>query len=177
MFSKIGAGYLILGSLLIIALSLLGWMYFDNPKTGYVVIGQVFESFEMKKEMQKKYENSKNAAQKIIDSLQFELQVTADKFDKEKNPDKEEVMRFEQKRDEFFKRRQKFEEDVKSMSAEFDKQILTQLNQYAQDYGKAHGYTYIFGNDNNGSLMYAKEAEDITKEVIQYINEKYQGKK
>ncbi|MFI5136687.1 MAG: OmpH family outer membrane protein [Sphingobacteriales bacterium] len=147
-----------------------------KQKTGYVVIEEVFDSFQMKKEMQKKYEKTKAVSDKILDSLQFELQIIAGRLDKEKTPEKQEVMKFEQKREELYKRKQKAEEDMHNLSKEYDKEIIAQLNQYVHDYGDQNGYVYIFGNDKNGTLMYARDAENITKPVLEYINLKYSGK-
>lgn len=37
------------------------------------------------------------------------------------------------------------------------------------------GYRYIFGAEGSGVLMYADERNNITKEVIEYINARYKG--
>jgi len=62
------------------------------------------------------------------------------------------------------------------LSAQYDKEILAQLNQYVRDFGAKNNYEYIFGNDGNGSLMYAQESNDLTRQVTEYINQKYAGK-
>jgi outer membrane protein len=166
-------------SLLALIVLACGFIIFNQltgrEKTGYIVIEDVFNSFQLKKEMQRKYEKTRSASTRIIDSLQFELQTLANRLDKTKDPDKNEVVQFEQKRDEFLKKKQKTTEDLQALSNEYDKEILAQLNQYVHDYGTENGYTYIFGNDNNGSLMYAHDAVNITQNVLQYINSKYQG--
>jgi outer membrane protein len=162
--------------LLLVTIGSIVYLLSSKPKTGYIVIEEVFDSFQFKKELQKKFEKTKIVSDKIIDSLQFELQISAGKLDKTKNPEKEEVRKFELKREEFFKRKQKSEEGMQNLSKEYDKEILAQLNQYVKDYGNANGYIYIFGNDNNGTLMFARDAENITKQVVEYINSKYSGK-
>lgn len=155
------------------------WIYdrMNKPKTGYIFIEEVFNAFDMKKEVQGKYESQKNQVQKMLDSLQFELQLMANRLNASKNPDKDEAMKFEQKRSELLTRKQKFEEDMTHLKNTYDKQIIERINQYASEFGKENDYTYIFGNDNNGSLMYAKDGENITPQVIEYINKKYQGQK
>lgn len=155
------------------------WIYdrMNRPKTGYILIQEVFNSFDMKKEIQKKFEGEKNQVQKMLDSLQFELQLMANKLNASKDPDKDEAMIFEQKRSELLTRKQKFEEDITHLRNNYDKQIIERINQYANEFGKENNYTYVFGNDNNGALMYAKETENVTGQLIEFINKKYQGKK
>ncbi len=145
------------------------------PKTGFVIIQDLYNSFEMKKEMEKKYKTVKVARDKILDSLAFELKTIANQIQSEKEKNKETINKFEIKREEYFKRKQTFEDDNEALSKQYDQEILTQLNQYTKDYGTAHNYTYVFGNDGNGSLMYADEKNNITKEVVSFINSKYKG--
>lgn len=47
------------------------------------------------------------------------------------------------------------------------------INARAEDYGKKHGYDFVFGAVGNGSLMYANEKNDITKEFVEYLNTEY----
>jgi outer membrane protein len=49
------------------------------------------------------------------------------------------------------------------------------MSQYVIEFGKANGYRLIFGNDGNGSVMYGMEADNVTKEVTDFINKKYKG--
>ena len=175
MFSK---NNLVVWLLVILMLGFVGFQLFwtgEKQKTGYVIIEEIFNSFKLKLELQKKFETTKTVSQKVLDSIQFELQISAGKLDKEKKPEQEEVLKFEQRKEEYFKRKEKSDQDIQALSAEYDKEILAQLNQYVQDYGKENGYVYIFGNDKNGSLMYARDAENITKQVTDYINKKYSG--
>ena len=51
------------------------------------------------------------------------------------------------------------------------------LNDVILDYGKENECDYILGADGSGSLMYAKDSDDITKDVLVYINNKYKGVK
>ena len=48
---------------------------------------------------------------------------------------------------------------------------------YAQRYGKKNGYTFIFGKNQAGSVIYGAEAKDITEVVTKAINEDYAANK
>lgn len=163
------------------SLVLLGILFFliynwyTTPKTGYVLIHELYNGFEMKKEMEQKYKTVADARKKVLDSLSFELKKIANQIQLEEEKNKTAIKNFELKREEYFQRKQAFEEDNAMLSKQYDQEILTQLNQYVKDYSEANKFTYVFGNDGNGSLMYADEKNNITKEVIVFVNNKYKG--
>ena len=148
----------------------------SGSKTGYILIGDVFSKFQMKKDLEKKYEEVKNQRQRILDSLAIQLRVFSNDLKNQKTISAQEEERYNYLRQDYIQKKQQFDEDNKQMTGQYDKQILTQLNQYVREYGKQNGYQYIFGSDGNGSLMYAEQQNDISKPVIEFINNKYNGK-
>jgi outer membrane protein len=157
------------------AVGLLTYLY--KPKTGYIIIQEVYNGFTMKIEMEKKYLQTTVARQKRIDSLQFELKSSAEILDKnEKNSDME-IQRFEKMRSGFLKQKQEMDEDNKNLMQQFDSEILVQLNQYVKDYGTDNGYEYIHGSNGSGALMFGNESKNISKSVLEFINAKYAGRK
>lgn len=169
---------LLLAGLLFICLA--GWNIYQHlsiPRTAYILIQEVYNGFELKKEMEKKFVQTKNARDKVLDSLALEVQLLGKRIEAEQQKNTETIARFNAKREEYYQRRETYEDDNNALSRQYDQEILTQLNQYVKDFGKEHNYTYIFGNDGNGSLMYGKDAKNITAEVTEYINDKYRGVK
>lgn len=55
-------------------------------------------------------------------------------------------------------------------SEAFQASIWEELNQRIEEYGEMMGYTYILGANGDGSIMYGDNAEDITEELIIYLN-------
>jgi hypothetical protein len=45
------------------------------------------------------------------------------------------------------------------------------------DYGKTNGFDIIYGNSSDGSIMFGTAELNITKDVIEFINLKYEGVK
>jgi outer membrane protein len=74
-------------------------------------------------------------------------------------------------------KKQQFDDDNQDMSKQYTEEIMKQLNEYVRDYGKANGYTYILGAQGSGSIMSADDKNDITTTVLEYVNEKYKGKR
>lgn len=166
---------LILGMLGIIIY--LAMTHQKETKTGYINIKEVYSGFEMKKEMEKMYLKTKSGRDKILDSMKFELNNLLKKVDAGNGKNATDVKAFEKKREEFFQNKNYFEEENEKLSQQYDQQILTQLNQYVKEYGEQHHFTMLLGNDSNGLVMFGSEDLNYTKEVISFINEKYNGAK
>jgi outer membrane protein len=150
--------------------------YRSVEKTGYVEISKLFEEFKLKKELAAQLQQIKSTRKNITDSLEFELKAIAKQIQVEGQKDKLRINEFELKRERYFEKKKQFEDDNIAVGKQFDTQIIAQLNQYVKDYGDKHGYTYIFGADGSGFLMFSLEKKNITEEVKIYINERYKGK-
>jgi len=146
----------------------------QGKKIGFVLINDVFNEFELKKEMEGSYLKTKNARKRILDSLEVDLSALMGRIQaKSATPEDKSV--FDKKRFEFERKRKLFDEDNLYMTKQFDEQIIKQLNQYVSDFGKEKHYDIIYGNTSNGSIMYGTDALNITKEVIVFINNQYRG--
>jgi outer membrane protein len=149
----------------------------SSPKTGYILIQEVFNGFELKKDYEKKLNATKTSRQNIIDSLELDLKMLGRKIESDKGKNKEDITTFNIKRENYFQKKKMFDEDNQALTKKYDEEIITQLNQYVKDYGKEHEYTYIYGSDGNGSLMYAEEAKNLTKDITEYVNGKFRGER
>ena len=61
-------------------------------------------------------------------------------------------------------------EQYAKKSDDFQAAIWSELNKRIEDYGKQMGYRYILGANGDGSIMFADEGEDITEQVIEFVN-------
>ena len=58
-------------------------------------------------------------------------------------------------------------------SQEYYSLIWDRLNTYIGEYGQDNDYVYIFGANGDGSVMYAADSENITEEIIAFVNIKF----
>ena len=162
-------------SLLAIAFS--GYVLYNSlaNKVAYVELQTVFNDFEMTKQYKKKLEAVVSARKAISDSLQVTLKAQSRSINTAPNTSDEKVQDFVFNKEYYIERVKQFQEDNMALKQQYDTEINKQINQYVKDYGEKNGYRFIYGAEGSGVLMYAKEGDNISKEVIEYINKRYNG--
>lgn len=155
-------------ALLALAISLFNFNKSNKSnQTGYVLLNDIYEGFEMSKETKKKISAVEIKRNMMLDSLKLEV------YKAEKSGSKE----FEYAKQYYFFKQQEFEKSNQQIQEQFDEQIWKQINQYVTEYGKENNYQYIFGANGNGSIMYVSQNDNVTEKVLEYINKKYKGVK
>lgn len=173
--------YLPFSILLLLSLSgLVIWQISTRPKIAYVSLNKVYNDFDLKKELEKKYTDVQSMRQKTLDSLELGMNILSRNLQnmdasKDKQHYNEVLNTYQYRRQEFVMKQRQFGQDNDNVSAQYSEQIWKQINQYVQEYGKEHDYTYIFGAADQGTLMYAASSNDITVAVTKYVNERYRG--
>lgn len=144
-----------------------------NRKIAYVSTYQVYEQFKLKKELEEKLNKTQLSRQVILDSLKAKMQFT---ISNNLLSESEKSLKINEIKENYYLKEKQFNQENESQSQQYTAQIWEQLNQYMKEYGKEEGYTYILGASGQGNIMYADEAEDISKQVIEFVNKKYDGK-
>jgi len=149
----------------------------SEKRMGYIDLAKVFESFEYKKILEKDLESYTLQRQAALDSLVFDLKILKRRLQSgcSKKKSFEDSLHILDEKYQYFEKQ--FSEERSRLTELYDEKILKQINQYVKDYGIGKGYDYIFGADGTGGLMYAEESEDITDEIIAYINSRFKGEK
>jgi outer membrane protein len=150
-----------------------------ESKTAYVDIKKVFNSFQMKKELEKKYKQTENERNKVLDSLIVEINILAKHLNEQKltavKIEREVEEQFEYKREKYLRLKKQFEADNAALSSKFDQEIVERMNQYIAEYGRNKNYDFIYGADGDGTIMYSNSKYDLSDQVSQFINNKYSG--
>lgn len=150
-------GYLILGKS-------------QKDKVVYVDNLELFAGFRMKAELEKKYTEVESLRKAILDSIYIEIKIKAEL----KDASASESLTMLKK--EFLMKKELFDKENAETMANYNTQIWNQLNEYTKQYGKEHGYEFILGANGQGVLMYADDTKNVTKELIQFSNAKFDGK-
>jgi outer membrane protein len=148
-----------------------------RPRTAYVDSGILFRDFSMKQQLEQEYKTLENERNAILDSLELSLRRMGNELSGPSSGNRELAYRFELGKKHYQDKQEEFAQQNEAMSHRYDEQIWTRINQYVEEYGDRYRYTYIYGLTGDGSIMYAQKGNDITAEVLKYINDSYEGKK
>lgn len=136
--------------------------FFGRKEVKFAKMSQVFSESEIKKT----YENELKAFERESNAKLEELQQEIKRRERDGdpadviNPLKVELQGMQAQ----------LTQQYNEKSDAFQVSIWTELNKRIEEYGKKMGYTYILGANGDGSIMYGDEAEDITEELIKFIN-------
>lgn len=132
-------------------------------------IQDVFDQFDMKKELKADYDKSILRIEKSIDSLEayINTQMSAGGMsDESYKASAQELYTYNQKRTEL----------ESSLLAETDAKIQAQLLSYVREFGKERSAKTLIAYNNDYPVIYADSLVNVTSEVITYVNKKYSGK-
>lgn len=144
-----------------------------QDKTAYIDLGVVYTQFDLSVQLEQDRLKVQNARQAILDSLELQLNVLSNNLKSSNNEAL--VQQFQQQRQSYFYQEKQFAEDNQTLLNQHHEQIMKQLNQYIKDFGEEKGYTFLFGANGNGNIMYAVDEKDVSEAVLQYVNDKYKG--
>ena len=147
---------------LVIGISILFCLQ-DKDKTRYVSMTQVFNESHLKVEYQKSLAEFEEQSKQQLLKLQDEVNASKTLGD---------VAKQKLMEDQFVSTQERLQEEYQKKSAAFEEIIWKEINQKVTDYGKEHGIDFILGAKGDGTIMYANEEKEITKEIIEYINKK-----
>lgn len=131
---------------------------YQSKKLAFVYNEKLFKGFRGTTELDKKLKDLEIVNRERLDSL-IKLPMS---------PDLE-----SQIRDESFR----VDGVLKEVSTRYTEDIWNHINEAVSAFGKENGYDFVFGAAGDGSLMYADEVNDITEEVLDYMNSRYDGSK
>lgn len=126
---------------------------------GIVNMPELYNQYQGRKDVEARFAGKINRLVYLTDSLEKDmnkLSIT----EKQINGEKINLFNDEKMRNEL----------------EMQQQVWNQLNEYMLEFGKSRKYKLILGASNNGNIVYSHESVDLTKELIEYVNEKYEGK-
>jgi outer membrane protein len=141
----------------IIALGTYVLMHREKPR-GYVMTQKVFQGFKGTVELNGRMETVRKSNKKLIDSLELLTNKAPSLLERIRQIKSEK------------------QEQERVLAEQYTSELWSVLNKNIEEYGKEKGYEFIFGASGNGSLMYGGESMNITQDVIEYVNKKYDAK-
>lgn len=173
---------------LILCLALAAFVITDKltnstaKKIGVVQMEKLVYDFKGMKEATEHYKNKLEQWKLQSDSMETKLkelysQIRMDSLSRDQarlNKDINTFMIFKQAYADYVQATQeRADRDDKQMTMG----VINQVNEYMKLYAEKHGYDVIFCNSTQQSIGYAKDALDVTKDVLEFSNKQYEGVK
>jgi Skp family chaperone for outer membrane proteins len=142
-------------------------------KIGYFDGNEVFEEFQMTKDLGMSAEATASARIKILDSLRFDLEILQRQLQTQEPLDAD-LRKFDAKRQEYLMKENHFKSENVTQMSQYNDQIFKQLRQYVDDFQAEKNYDMVIGL-GSGGIASTAEGIDVSKILQEFINEKYQG--
>lgn len=155
-------------NLIVISL-IIGFLLFDKifsvQKIVYVDNQKLFDNFQMTKDLKKIGETEFNLKKKEIDSLYLRAQGDLGESEKES------LMKLLiSKREEF----DYFNQTYASIEAT---KIWNRIDSYVVKFSEEKKYKIIIGANSKRDVLFADKEIDVTQELMDYVNKRYEGLK
>lgn len=138
--------------------------FFATADIVYVDNIKLFDGFNMTKEMKKIGETQFNSQKAQIDSLYIKIQKSA--------PAEQQTLMKE-----YITRKESLTQFNQEFAFEESRKIWKRLEGYIGEFSKEKNYSLIVGSEKKQDVLYASDEVDITNELINYVNSKYEGAK
>ena len=146
----------------------------NQPKAAYIKTAEVFAKFNGKKELEARLDKEERTMKTIVDSLTLDLKFLQKKIEQGDKNSKT-IEAFQKKQMLLRQKEREFKDAFQYTSQKYTDEIWKQINQYIVEFGEQNKYDFIYGASGNGNLMYGSDAYNITDQVLEYINRKYEG--
>jgi outer membrane protein len=130
-----------------------------EKKVAFILNQKVFNEFDGKKELEKKLSKVREANKSVIDSLNNLIQHTSNYGVIQMYKSSISDIQFAEQ----------------ELTEKYTSDLWNTINAGIKEFGEQKEYDFILGATGNGGLMYAKKGNDITDEVLRYLNKRYTG--
>ena len=153
-----------------------------TDKVAFVDNSKLLNDYQEKKDIEAKLIGQISAYERKRDSISMAFQTEARAFDAQaktlpQNVAQKKYNELMQKSQILQQHLQQEEQKIQMESQTQMDSLLSKVKKNIKEYGKQKGYTFILGANDGGSVLYGTEKKDITKEVSEYLNNQYKGKK
>lgn len=161
---------LIAGAMLLIAAGCFMVYQQLRIKAAYVDQVQLFNEFKLKKVLEAEYQKVENMRKQQADSMALTLSLM------QQQAKGAQQMGYVQQQKEYLAYKQnEFAEMNEQLKMQYNEQIHTQLSQYIKDYALKNNVDFVLGGTGEGDVLFAAERFDVTKELINYVNTRFEG--
>lgn len=170
---------LTLSSLILLTLFLCYFFFVHTERIAYVDSVKLMNGYQGMVDARKVYQQKAAGWQANIDTLAREVQQRITDYEKasakmsvkERDLSRELIQNKEQQLREY---QQALNDQAQQEDAKMTTEVVSQMNAYIKEYGETKGYTVILAAVN-GNIVFARDAIDLTDEILDGLNKNYKG--
>lgn len=154
----------------------------QTEKTGFVDTEKLLTEYNELKDARERFTKESDAIQSDLELKIKAYQIKEDLF--RKNGPSMSRKKQEEKYNELSAEAQQLQQErqAKLGKLQLESQntidsLITKVKDKVKDYGTTNGYSYIYGSNDAGSVLFGKEELDLTPVVLEELNKSYKGSK
>lgn len=151
----------------------------QQDKIGYVDNVRLMDGFQKKKDVEAAYQLKSEAFGRKRDSIsqvfQMEAQDLQTKSESMSQSKAQEAFgQLQQKGQIVGQQLQQEEQQMQRMGQLKMDSVVQEVRKTIKQFGKDNGYSFILTGGEGGSVLYGKDAADVTEEVLKILNASYE---
>jgi Skp family chaperone for outer membrane proteins len=150
---------------IILQLTIDCWLLYEyfqtgETKSGYIIIDKVINECHLKKKLEASLKDAGEKRIHYLDSLEQIYQMRKAQGSLKDNEVAEYIL----------KQRELLAQQQDQLAGEYNKQVFDFMNTQVKNYAKEKGFRTIIGATANGNMMYGADKDDMTDEILTYMN-------
>lgn len=159
-----------------IAFLLISLVACQQQKIGFVDNVELMDGYKEKTDIEDKYKKRADALTKKGDSLSKAIQIEYQDLQSKglsQRKMQEQLGALQQKSQIVGQQFQQEEREIQLAGQTEMDSVIKKVKKEIKAYGAANGYTYILGGGEGGSVLYGKDTDDLTEEILKILNDNY----
>ncbi len=167
---------------LAVILSLSSMCYFNSSsQLVYVDVNKLLDGYKRTKIVRAEFEDKAKTLNANVDSLMTDWQNEIKNYEKERSKMNKKELELKQqllsnKQQQINNYQQAIQKQIQEEDKKSTQTVINDINDYIKQYGKENKQNIIFGASGSGNIMYADDATDLTQDVLNGLNEEFEGK-
>jgi outer membrane protein len=162
----------------IVPVAALLMMSCQQEKIGFVDNVKLMDGYQKKKDVEAAYQIKSEAFTRKRDSISQVFQMEAQDLQNKsegmsQSKAQEAFTQLQQKGQMVGQQLQQEEQQLQRMGQLKMDSVVQEVRKTIKEYGKSNGYSFILTGGEGGSVLFGKEAADVTEAVLKVLNESY----
>jgi outer membrane protein len=150
----------------------------QQEKIGFVDNVKLMDGYQKKKDVEAAYQIKSEAFTRKRDSISQVFQIEAQELQTKsegmsQSKAQEAFGQLQQKGQMVGQQLQQEEQQLQRMGQLKMDSVIQEVRKTIKEFGKANGYSFILTGGEGGSVLYGKDAADVTEAVLKVLNDSY----